>query len=226
MPPIAGVAQGAMVLEDFMFEGLTFENLVKVLESKVTGTQLLDELFHDAPLDFFIVMSSLTSIVGNSGQSNYKAANMFMVALAEQRRNRGVAGSSIAISSLIGIGYVERSENFSSDYFEKIGYRNISEQDLHQLFAEAILVGRPDCAESSEIAIGLEPFYPERNVKAQFFDDIGFDHFILEHQDAQSFGGELSSMPVRVQLAEAKTREEAKAIITGEKNDALQDHLL
>jgi hybrid polyketide synthase/nonribosomal peptide synthetase ACE1 len=216
MPPVAGLAQGAMVLEDSMFEGLTFENLTKVLDPKVTGTQLLDELFYDAPLEFFVVMSSLTSIVGNSGQSNYTAANMFMVALAEQRRQRGVAGSSIAISSLIGIGYVERSENFSSDYFENIGYRNISEQDLHQLFAEAILVGRPGCTESSEIATGLQPFYPERNSKAQFFDDIRFDHFILEHQEVQDYGGKLSAMPIRVQLAEAKTKDEAYAIVKGE----------
>ncbi|OQE25033.1 hypothetical protein PENFLA_c009G01366 [Penicillium flavigenum] len=213
MPQIAGVAQGAMVLRDSMFDGLTFENMTTVLDPKVTGTQLLDELFYDAPLDFFIVMSSLTSVVGNSGQSNYTAANMFMVALAEQRRRRGVAGSAIAISSLIGIGYVERSSNFDAEYFEKIGYRNISEPDLHQLFAEAILVGQPGCCESSEVTTGLEPFYPERNAKAQFFEDIRFNHFILEHQDAQNTGGKSSAMPVRAQLAEAKTKDEAVSII-------------
>ncbi|KGO47793.1 Acyl transferase/acyl hydrolase/lysophospholipase [Penicillium expansum] len=213
MPPIAGVAQGAMVLRDSMFDGLTFENMTAVLEPKVTGTQLLDDLFYDTPLDFFIVMSSLTSVVGNSGQSNYTAANMFMVALAEQRRRRGVAGSAIAISSLIGIGYIERSSNFDAEYFEKIGYRNISEPDLHQLFAEAILVGQPGCRESSEITTGLEPFYPERNAKAQFFEDIRFNHFILEHQVTQNFDGKSSAMPVRVQLAQAKTKDDAVTII-------------
>ncbi|EAW07624.1 putative equisetin synthetase [Aspergillus clavatus NRRL 1] len=213
MPQIAGVAQGAMVLRDSMFDGLTFENMTTVLDPKVTGTQLLDELFYDAPLDFFIVMSSLTSVVGNSGQSNYTAANMFMVALAEQRKRRGVAGSAIAISSLIGIGYVERSSDFDAEYFEKIGYRNISEPDLHQLFAEAILVGQPGCRECSEITTGIMPFYPERNAKAQFFEDIRFNHFILEHQDAQNSGGKSYGLPVRVQLAEAKTKDEAIAII-------------
>lgn len=203
------------MLRDSMFDGLTFENMTAVLEPKVTGTQLLDDLFYDTPLDFFIVMSSLTSVVGNSGQSNYTAANMFMVALAEQRRRRGVAGSAIAISSLIGIGYVERSSNFDAEYFEKIGYRNISEPDLHQLFAEAILVGQPGCRESSEITTGLEPFYPERNAKAQFFEDIRFNHFILEHQVTQNFDGKSSAMPVRVQLAQAKTKDDAVTIIKG-----------
>ncbi|KAI0102477.1 putative equisetin synthetase [Nemania sp. FL0031] len=213
LPPVAGVAQGAMVLRDSMFDGLTFENLTTVLDPKVTGTQLLDELFYDTPLEFFIVMSSLTSVVGNSGQSNYTAANMFMVGLAEQRRKRGVAGSAIAISSLIGIGYVERSEDFTGEYFETIGYRNISEHDLHQLFAEAILVGRPGCKESSEITTGLEPFYPERDSRAQFFDDIRFNHFILEQEAVHNVGGKGSTVPVRVQLADANTKEEAVTII-------------
>ncbi|XWW93079.1 hypothetical protein V2A60_001007 [Cordyceps javanica] len=215
MPPIAGVAQGAMVLRDSMFDGLTYENLTAVLEPKVTGTQLLDEFFYDAPLDFFIVMSSLTSVVGNSGQSNYIAANMFMVALAEQRRRRGVAGSSIAISSLIGIGYVERSSKFDADYFANLGYRNISEPELHQLFAEAILVGRPGCTQSSEITTGLEPFHPQRNAntKAQFFEDVRFNHFILERQDAKSSESRGSDVTMRVQLAEAKTADDAREMI-------------
>lgn len=215
MPPIAGVAQGAMVLRDSMFDGLSYENMMAVLDPKVTGTQLLDELFYDTPLDFFIVMSSLTSVVGNSGQSNYTAANMFMVALAEQRRRRGVAGSAIAISSLIGIGYVERSSDFDAEYFAKIGYRNISEPDLHQLFAEAILVGRPGCPDSSEITTGLEPFFPERNAKAQFFEDIRFNHFIKDRQDGQDLGSKGSILSIRMQLAEATTKDDAATIIKG-----------
>ncbi|CAO2648218.1 Nn.00g074850.m01.CDS01 [Neocucurbitaria sp. VM-36] len=212
MPPIAGVANGAMILRDSMFDGMTFENLSMVLDPKVAGTQYLDELFHDTPLDFFIVMSSLTSLVGNSSQSNYVAANMFMVALAEQRRKRGLAGSALAISPLIGIGYVENSE-LTGEYFESLGLRNISEQDLQRQFAEAILAGRPESVGSSEVATGLISFYPERDDKAQWHADIKFNHLILEHQDAQNLIGKSAALPVRVQLAEVKTKDEAAAVI-------------
>ncbi|KZF23885.1 putative equisetin synthetase [Xylona heveae TC161] len=213
MPPIAGVAQGAMVLEDSLFDRMSFEALTKVLNPKVIGTQLLDELFYDIQLDFFIVFSSLTGVVGNSGQSNYIAANMFMTALAAQRKKRGVAGSAIAISSVMGIGYVERSEDFTGDYFAKLGYRNISEQDLQQLFAEAILVGRPGCPESSEITTGLEPIYADTHVKAQFREDIKFNHFVMERPGTQNVAGRLSALPVRVQLAETKSKADAISII-------------
>ncbi|KAF2471756.1 putative equisetin synthetase [Lindgomyces ingoldianus] len=213
MPPVAGVANGAMVLEDSLFDSMSYEVLTKVLDPKVIGTQLLDDLFHDDTLDFFIAFSSITGVVGNSGQSNYIAANMFMTALAQQRKKRGVPGSAIAISSLMGIGYVERSEELTGDYFKKVGYRNISEQDLHQLFAEAIVNGRPDCSDSQEIVSGLEPLYADTQVKAQFRDDIRFNHFIMERPGTQTYGGKLSTVPVRVQLAEAKTKSEACAII-------------
>lgn len=214
MPPIAGVAQGAMILRDSMFDGMAYENLTTVLDPKVTGTIHLDELFHDTNLEFFIMMSSLTSLVGNSSQSNYTAANMFMVALAEQRRKRGVVGSAIAISALIGIGYVENSD-FTGDYFEHIGLRNISEQDLHQLFAEAIVAGKPGYEGSSEIAIGLSPWYPKRDDKAQFHEDIKFNHLILEHQDERSLESKTVALPVRMQLANVETKDEAAAIIKG-----------
>ncbi|KAK3935596.1 hypothetical protein QBC46DRAFT_462003 [Diplogelasinospora grovesii] len=213
MPPIAGVALGAMVLEDSLFDNMSFEALAKVLHPKVTGAQLLDELFYDTPLDFFIVFSSLTGVVGNSGQSNYIAGNMFMTALAAQRKNRGVAGSAIAISSVIGLGFVERSEDFTGDYFAKLGYRNISEQDLQQLFAEAILVGRPGCPENSEIVTGLEPIYADTHMKAQFREDIKFSHFVMERPGMHNYAGKLSASPVRVQLAGVKTKIDVTNII-------------
>jgi hybrid polyketide synthase/nonribosomal peptide synthetase ACE1 len=100
MPPITGVVNVAMISGDFMFDGMTFENLTTVLDPKVAGTQQLDELFHDTPLDFFFVMSSTTSFFGNSSQSNFTAANMFMVVPVEQCRKRGVPESAISISPL------------------------------------------------------------------------------------------------------------------------------
>ncbi|KAK4201201.1 Nonribosomal peptide synthetase 14 [Triangularia verruculosa] len=214
LPPIGGVANGAMVLQDILFQKMDLEALTKVLRPKVEGSKLLDEFFYDSPLDFFIMFSSITAVVGNSGQSNYIAANMFMTALAFQRRKRGVPGSVMDISSLVGIGYVERSDNFDAEYFANIGYTNISEQDLHQMFAEAILVGRPDSTESAEIVTGFAPAYADKEIKAQYRSDLKFCHFILERPGAQgSYAGNSSAVPVRIQLEGVKGKDEAFNII-------------
>ncbi|KAF5987967.1 putative polyketide synthase [Fusarium bulbicola] len=197
LPPIAGVVNGAMVLRDALFENMVYQDFLAVLSPKVLGSQLLDEMFYDTPLDFFIFFSSTTAVMGNSGQSNYIAGNMFMNALAAQRKKRGVAASSIDISSIIGLGYVERAEDLSEDTFIKMGYKPMSEQDLQKLFAEAIVLGRPECDEASD----------------QYLKDVKFGHFLMERLDTQGYTGKTSTVPVRVQLADVKTKTDAVAII-------------
>lgn len=213
MPPIAGVANGAMVLKDALFDKMTLDELTTVLNPKVIGTQLLDEIFYNTPLDFFIVLSSLTATVGNSGQSNYTCANMYMVALTAQRKKRGLAGSAMGMSSLIGIGFVERSEELDEDYFSKLGHNNISERDLHEQFAEAILVGRPEYVENSELVSGLVPIYADAKVKARWRTDSRFNHFVMERPGSQTYAGQVVDMPVRARLVEVKALDEASGLI-------------
>ena len=92
LPPISGVENGAMVLIDRTLQNMKLSTMTDVLKPKVDGSKHLDELFSQDTLDFFILFSSMSSVVGNSGQSNYIAANMYMTSLAFQRKKRGLAG--------------------------------------------------------------------------------------------------------------------------------------
>ncbi|HEX4965431.1 MAG TPA: SDR family NAD(P)-dependent oxidoreductase, partial [Thermoanaerobaculia bacterium] len=73
------------------------QEAAKVLRAKVRGTLVLEAalapLVSQAPLDFFLVCSSLASIVGGLGQVDYCAANAFLDAFAAARR-----GSVLAIA--------------------------------------------------------------------------------------------------------------------------------
>lgn len=219
MPPVIGVANGALILEDSLFDNLTWDSFDRQVAPKVDGSRLLDELFYTTKLDFFILFTSLGNIIGNTGQGSYVAANQYMVALAAQRKKRGVAGSTIAISSLLGIGYVEHSESFDSVHFTAIGgYRNMSEQDYLQLFAEGIMVGMPGNPQNSEVATGLMPTYDDRsnqNHRAQFRRDPKFVHFLMEKPEAQILTGNTTLIPVRIRLADVNTKEEAAEVIKG-----------
>lgn len=75
MPPIGGVANGAMVLSDKLFADMTYENFQKVLTPKVDGSKNLDEVFFNDDLDFFIMFSSISAVTGQRSQANYAAAN-------------------------------------------------------------------------------------------------------------------------------------------------------
>ena len=99
---------------------------------KIVSMQLLDRVFHnDTSLDFFIVASSIASVIGFSGQSNYSAANEFITGLVYNRRRQGLAGSAISIPGVLSLKYAANQAGFEFDYFESIRYINISEEDLH-----------------------------------------------------------------------------------------------
>ncbi|KAK1241374.1 hypothetical protein MKX08_001348 [Trichoderma sp. CBMAI-0020] len=155
MPPIAGVANAAMVLNDKLFTNMTLADFEVALKPKVTGTQNLDEIFHSTPLDFFICFSSLTCVMGNGGQSNYAAANMYMHSLVRQRKKRGVSASITDIAFLLGVGFVSRNLEQYEDHLKEVGYMRISEPEFHTVFAEAIVAGKSTSSEDPEIIIGI-----------------------------------------------------------------------
>ncbi len=215
LPPISGVANGAMILIDRTLQNMKLSTMTDVLKPKVDGSKHLDELFSQDTLDFFILFSSMSSVVGNSGQSNYIAANMYMTSLAFQRKKRGLAGSVIDISSLVGIGYVEHSEAVDADYFSRIGYTNISEQDLHQIFAEAMLVGRAGSQECPEIVTGLAPAYADAEIKAPYRSDLKFSHFTIQRSGEKQSTGQGLIIPVKTQLHTAETKAQIFDILKG-----------
>lgn len=156
MPPIAGVVNAAMVLRDKPFSSMSLDDLELVLEPKVHGSKNLDELFYSTKLDFFILFSSLSSLLGNPGQSNYAAAGTFLTSLAAQRRKRGVAASVIDIAMLMGFGYLWRRQDAALEsQMRKLGYMALSETDFHAIFAEAIVAGRPHSIQNPVIHTGL-----------------------------------------------------------------------
>ncbi|RKK66596.1 Nonribosomal peptide synthetase 14 [Fusarium oxysporum] len=150
MPPIGGVMNGAMVLRDRPFSAMSLEDFEAVLDPKVRGSEYLDTLFYSDSLEFFILFSSLSRVIGNPGQSNYAAANMFMASLASQRRARGVCASVIDIAMLVGFGWMWRNAGeILEAQMKAAAYMSISEPEFHTIMAEAIRSGRAD--------IGLEP---------------------------------------------------------------------
>ncbi|KAL6702429.1 hypothetical protein ACN47E_001870 [Coniothyrium glycines] len=156
MPPLGGVAQGAMVLQDTGFSDMSSDAMTKVLRPKVVGSINLERLVQDLDLDFFVFFSSATAIIGNAGQSNYSAANMFMTSLAEQRRQRGKAASVIHIGPILGVGYVTQQGEAVRDIFARQGeYTFMSEKDFHKLFAEAVVAGRHESRSSLEVCMGI-----------------------------------------------------------------------
>ena len=93
--PLRGIIHAAGVLDDGVLMQQQWPRFAKVLAPKVQGAWLLHRCSRDLPLDFFILFSSVSAVLGSAGQANYAAANTFMDALAHYRRAQGLPGLSI-----------------------------------------------------------------------------------------------------------------------------------
>ncbi|WP_455883944.1 KR domain-containing protein, partial [Serratia proteamaculans] len=97
-----GIIHSAGVIADNFIVKKSVEEFRRVLCPKVAGTLNLDRATRDMPLDFFVLFSSSTSVLGNLGQADYAAANGFMDSFAAYRndlaRLRQRQGHTLAIN--------------------------------------------------------------------------------------------------------------------------------
>ncbi|MFF4739679.1 SDR family NAD(P)-dependent oxidoreductase [Streptomyces sp. NPDC001262] len=81
-----GIVHAAGVLRDAYVLHKDADDLPAVMAPKVRGVLNLDAATRDLALDFFAVFSSVAGVYGNSGQSDYAAANAFLDAFAAHRQ--------------------------------------------------------------------------------------------------------------------------------------------
>jgi acyl carrier protein len=105
--PPAAVIHAAGAGQFAALAGISVPEAAAALDAKVAGAVLLDELTAGLDLDAFVLFSSAAGVWGGgAGQGNYAAANALLDALAEQRRARGRAATSIAWGPWAGGGTV------------------------------------------------------------------------------------------------------------------------
>jgi acyl transferase domain-containing protein/acyl carrier protein len=95
LPPLAGVAHLAGVLDDALLSQQSLERFRTTLAPKAFGACHLDRLTKNDDLDFFIVSSSVSSLFGSPGQANYATANALLDGLVAQRRAQGLPATGV-----------------------------------------------------------------------------------------------------------------------------------
>ena len=95
LPALRGIIHAAGVLDDGIVLQLDRARFEAVLAPKTRGALLLHTLTADIDVDFFVLFSSVSSVLGLPGQGNYAAANSFLDALARHRRAQGLPCLSI-----------------------------------------------------------------------------------------------------------------------------------
>ena len=136
-PPIKGLVQAAMVLNDNYFEDMEYEPWAATTRPKIQGSWNLHSLM-PKDLDFFVMLASISGIIGNGSQSNYAAGNSFQDGLAHWRRAQGLPACSLDLTMMSGIGWVaehvEITEDFKADFMRLA----MGPEELFCIFESAI----------------------------------------------------------------------------------------
>jgi NADPH:quinone reductase-like Zn-dependent oxidoreductase/NAD(P)-dependent dehydrogenase (short-subunit alcohol dehydrogenase family) len=132
MPPIKGCIQAAMVMRDSSFANMTIDDWHASLAPKLAGSWNLHQLL-PSDLDFFVMFSSSTGIMGSFGQSNYTAGNTYQDALAAHRVQHGQRAHAIAMSMVVGVGWVAENAQVQALLRVRGMLEEVSLDDIYEL---------------------------------------------------------------------------------------------
>lgn len=144
--PLRGVIHAAMVLKDGMFEQLDHDSFEAVMAPKARGAVALHNALQGVPslnLDFFVVTSSISALLGNTGQSSYSAANGVLESLARFRMVHGLPATCLALPMVLDVGVVAETDGLEASLKRK-GLYGIDEEEMLRGFEVAMVQGRAD----------------------------------------------------------------------------------
>ena len=154
---------------------MPYDNWIQSTRPKVQGTMNLHKALEHAPLDFFVMTSSVSGILGTPGQSNYAAANSYLDSLARHRALKVQKANSLILSMVLGVGYVaehlELEENIKSK-----GIYGIDEDHLLASF-EVSIATQQIKGSADHIVLGMDPARLQKSVN----DSTATDTFWIDN---------------------------------------------
>ncbi|XP_072018138.1 mycocerosic acid synthase-like [Amphiura filiformis] len=142
-PPIVGIFHLATVYRDGYLSQTTKERWHEVMEAKAYGALLLHQVTQklNISLKYFVVSSSIVSMIGNVGQGNYCAANTFLNSLCQMRHHMKLPAAAVCIGYINRVGYA--ATNNLVKMGEESGIMSITPEDVLRGINIALSTGMP-----------------------------------------------------------------------------------
>ncbi len=156
MPPLVGVIHAAGVLSDGVLQQQDWGRFAQVLAPKVLGAWNLHRALSAIPLDFFVMFSSSSAVLGSPGQGNYAAANAFLDGLAHHRQALGLPGLSLNWGPWSGVGMAAGVESRDRKRWASVGI-NLIAPDKGLAALERVLAA-PEATQIAVLGIDWSKF--------------------------------------------------------------------
>lgn len=114
MPPVRGIVHAAGTVQTT--PELTRDSLLAVTSSKVQGGWNLHEAARELELDFFVMYSSASALLGLVGGAGYAAANAFLDGLAQARRSLALPAVSVQWGAFGEVGMLVSAKGETSSF--------------------------------------------------------------------------------------------------------------
>ncbi|PLN76124.1 iterative type I polyketide synthase [Aspergillus taichungensis] len=216
MPPIKGCIQCSMVLKDGMFENMSYTDWNGAVKPKAQGSWNLHELLPE-DMDFFVLLSSATGIIGNRSQANYAAGNTYEDALARYRVSLGKPATSIDLGSVLSVGFVAENEEYARHTTAILEV--LREDEIHGML-EFVIYSQMDASltpEGAQLVTGLSTgaAYRQRGIPPPTY--ISYPMFRHLQSSSDSRGASSDEDPTQMVqglLAAAATLEDAAEVVS------------
>lgn len=136
---LKGIIHAAGLLSPCTLAELDRDRLHSVLAPKVRGAWTLHSLSLDLALDFFVLYSSVSSVLGTASQAHYTAANGFLDGLADYRRSLGLPALSINWGPWQGGGMIDSD---TAQHIADSGFNALSPSLALTLFGRLLASGQ------------------------------------------------------------------------------------
>lgn len=194
---------------------MTAEDYLEVLQPRYNGTW---NLHRHAPtdLDFFLMLSSISGVIGNATQVAYAAGSAFMDSFAAYRNTLGLPATSLDLGTVTDVGYLAENEGLASKMIKQ-GFQGTDTHMLLSLVQVAIEQQRKNQTVSpgrSQIITGLGEWKEGQSLGN--FEAPLFAHFRRRFRSYGATGikkdGDAVQM-VRDALRVSKTHDDALSIV-------------
>ena len=185
-----------------------------VVRPKVDGAWNLHKSLLHCKLDFFIMLSSTSSVIGNRGQAAYAAANSFLDAFSHYRASQGLPGTAINLGPVEGIGFVAERPEMRGMLAIDVLYNALNKAEVLAMVKLAVS-GQIDKYADHQCTVGLNfDKYDPEDFAFRWATDARFSHLRPAPGATSASKSNGSAATMKQALKQARDLNEATRIIS------------